>query len=60
MDKLKFLMQKNHIKSVKEHKVLTEEITREEFDLLDMQDDNTIYYILEDDGTITIVKGENK
>lgn len=34
-------------------------ITREEFDLLSYEDDHTIYYITEEDGTITMKKGEN-
>lgn len=35
------------------------EISREDFELLDVEQDAT-YHIIEDDGTITIRKGENK
>lgn len=35
------------------------EISREDFDLLDVEQD-AIYHIIEDDGSITIRKGENK
>lgn len=38
----------------------TQYITREDFDLLDAQDDNTLYYIQEEDGSTTMVKGENR
>ena len=38
----------------------TQYITREDFDLLDAQDDHTLYYILEEDGTTTMLKGENR
>lgn len=37
----------------------TQYITREEFNLLPYQDTNTLYYILEDDGTATMQKGVN-
>ena len=37
----------------------TQYITREDFNLLDAQDDHTLYYILEEDGTTTMLKGEN-
>lgn len=37
----------------------TIEISREDFDLLDVEE-NAIYHIVEEDGTITIRKGENK
>lgn len=37
----------------------TQYITREDFNLLDAQDDNTLYYIQEEDGSTTMVKGEN-
>lgn len=33
-------------------------ITREDFDLLDVQDENVIYYIIEEDGAVTVRKGE--
>lgn len=39
---------------------LTIEISREDFDLLDVETDGTIYHIVENDGTITIKKGENR
>lgn len=35
------------------------EISREDFDLLDVEEE-VIYHIVEEDGTITIRKGENK
>lgn len=35
------------------------EISREDFDLLDVEKE-VIYHIVEEDGTITIRKGENK
>lgn len=38
----------------------TIEISREDFDLLDVEEDGAMYYITEADGTITIRKGENK
>lgn len=34
-------------------------IAREDFDLLDVQEDNTVYHIYEDDGSITTIKGVN-
>lgn len=37
----------------------TQYITREDFDLLSYQDTNTLYYILEEDGTATMQKGVN-
>lgn len=37
----------------------TIEISREDFDLLDVEEE-VIYHIVEEDGTITIRKGENK
>lgn len=38
----------------------TIKISREDFDLLDVEEDGAMYYITEADGTITIRKGENK
>lgn len=38
----------------------TQYISREDFNLLDAQDDHTLYYILEEDGTTTMLKGENR
>ena len=37
----------------------TQYITREEFNLLSYQDTNTLYYIIEEDGTATMQKGVN-
>lgn len=34
--------------------------TREEFNLLEVQQDGVIYTIYEEDGTITYLKGENR
>lgn len=35
-------------------------ISREDFNLLDALTDNTIYYVTEKNGTITMIKGENR
>lgn len=35
-------------------------ISREDFYLLDATADNTIYYITEPDGTVTVKKGDNR
>ena len=35
-------------------------ISREEFNLLDAEEDNVIYYITEEDETITIKRGVNE
>lgn len=35
-------------------------ISREDFGLLDATADNTIYYIAEPDGTVTVKKGDNR
>lgn len=35
------------------------EISREDFDLLDVTDSNTIYTIFEEDGSVTVRKGED-
>lgn len=37
----------------------TIEITREDFELLDVEED-VMYHIIEEDGTITAKKGENR
>lgn len=34
-------------------------IAREDFDLLDVQEDNAVYHIYEEDGSITTIKGVN-
>lgn len=53
------LMRLNGVKSLKKpDPVKTERISREDFDLLDVQDENTIYYIIEDNGQVTVKKGE--
>ena len=58
MSKLNELLKLNHLKSAEMPKESTVEISRFEFDLLEMTYSDTTYRILEDDGTITIVKGE--
>lgn len=35
------------------------EISREDYDLLDVTDVNTIYTIIEEDGSVTVRKGED-
>lgn len=35
-------------------------ISREDFNLLDATADNTIYYITEPSGTVTVKKGDNR
>lgn len=35
-------------------------ISREEFSLLDATASDTIYYVTENNGTVTMIKGENK
>lgn len=35
-------------------------ISREDFNLMDALTDGTIYYVSENNGSMTIVKGENK
>lgn len=35
-------------------------ISREDFSLLDATADNTIYYIVETDGSVTMIKGDNR
>lgn len=39
---------------------LVVEITREDFNLLHVEEDGVIYQILENDGTLTIKKGVNR
>ena len=58
MSKLNELLKLNHIKSAEKPKESTVEISRFEFDLLEMTYSDTTYRILEDDGSITTVKGE--
>lgn len=35
------------------------QISREEYNLLDYKDENTIYYIIDPDNTVTMIKGGN-
>ena len=58
MSKLNELLKLNHLKSAEKPKESTVEISRFEFDLLEMTYADTTYRILEDDGSITTVKGE--
>lgn len=37
--------------------VRTVQISREDYDLLDVTDENTIYYIYDEDGMVTVRKG---
>lgn len=39
---------------------LVVEITREDFNLLHVEEDGVIYHILEEDGAVTIKKGVNR
>lgn len=36
------------------------QMTREDFNLLDATDFNTVYYVTETDGTMTMMKGDNR
>lgn len=47
------------VKALKDDKAKSIHITREDFDLLDFEEENITYYITEEDGTITVRKGEN-
>ena len=58
MSKLQELLKLNHLKSAEMPKESTVEISRFEFDLLEMTYSDTTYRILEDDGSITTVEGE--
>ena len=61
MTKLERLMKLNHIESMDKPKsVEIIHISREDFDLMDATKDNTIYYIAENNGTVTMIKGDNK
>lgn len=35
-------------------------ISREDFSLLDATETDTVYYIAEDNGTVTMIKGDNR
>lgn len=58
MTNLEKLMRMNHVKSAVKPAPTIVEISRFEFDLLEMTYNDTTYRILEDDGSITTVKGE--
>lgn len=65
-DKLRLLLlEKKEISHMEEVKALKDDkaksicITREDFDLLDFEEENITYYITEEDGTVTVRKGEN-
>lgn len=60
MSKIEELLKRNGIKEEPKQKPLkTLEITAEDFNLLDVEDENTIYYIINEDNSVTIKKGEN-
>lgn len=57
MDKIERLLNRNKIKPKQTPIII--EITREDFDLLDVEE-NVTYHIAEEDGTVTIRKGVNR
>lgn len=63
-DKLKKLMRLNGIDSMKkpkeEQQTRTVYLSREDFNLLDATETNTIYYVTEPNGNVTMMKGDNK
>lgn len=59
MGKLEKLLELNGIRSNRRQTPETVEISREDFDLLDVEQE-VIYHIFEEDGTVTVRKGENK
>lgn len=61
MDYRKEMMRRAGVDSlVKKLSVDIIHITREDFSLLDATAENTIYYIAEPNGSVTMIKGENK
>lgn len=58
MGKIEELLKRNNIKEPTEKNEPIKRISREEFDLLDVTYSETIYYITEIDGSITIKEGE--
>lgn len=58
MGKQERLMQLNGIKSMTKPKETVVELTRFDFDLLEITYKDTTYRIVEDDGKITTMKGE--
>lgn len=58
MDKMQRLMQLNGVRTLTKPKETVVEISRFEYDLLEITYANTIYRIMEDDGRITTLKGE--
>lgn len=52
------LSEKDFLPKPKQPEIIN--ISREDFDLLDATADNTIYYITEPSGTVTVKKGDNR
>lgn len=59
MSKLDELLKLNGLKSEKKPIEPVTTISREDYDLLDVEQDTT-YHIIEEDGTVTIRKGVNR
>lgn len=60
MGKIEELLKRNGIKEKPKKQLKTLEITAEDFALLDAEDEDTIYYIIAEDGSVRIKKGENR
>lgn len=63
MTKQEKLMRLNGVKSLtkpKEKQARITYLSREDFNLLDAADSNTIYYVAEINGTMTMIKGDNR
>lgn len=63
MTKQEKLMRLNGVKSLtkpKEKQTRVTYLSREDFNLLDATDSNTIYYVTEINGTMTMIKGDNR
>lgn len=57
MNRLDELLRLNNVEQPKKIEIIV--ITREDFEMLDVEQD-VIYHIYEEDGTITIKKGKNE
>lgn len=57
MNRLEELLKMNHVKEKETPSLI--EISREDFDILDIEQD-VMYRIIEEDGTITMKKGVNR
>lgn len=64
MTKKEKLMRLNGVKSLTKPKenqqTRTVYLSREDFNLLDVTDSNTIYYVSEINGMMTMIKGDNR